>query len=81
MSQLKQSLEQLKSKITNLKPELSATEVIKLEEELKALTSEKDGELEYMQSLQCQLEKLKDFVTSHLKCIETLKVRFSKQQQ
>ncbi|XP_021775242.1 centrosomal protein of 128 kDa-like [Chenopodium quinoa] len=57
--ELKQSIEQLKSEINNLKPELSATEVITLEEEHKALLSEKNGEMEYMQSLQNQLEKLR----------------------
>lgn len=81
MSQLKQSVEHLKSEINNLKvmrllslhpliklvpyvsyllqPELSTTEVKTLEEEHKALLSDKDGELEYMQSLHSQLDNLK----------------------
>ncbi|KMT19927.1 hypothetical protein BVRB_1g009740 [Beta vulgaris subsp. vulgaris] len=58
-TELKQSVEQLKNDINNLKPELSATELSTLEEEHKALLSEKDGELEYMRSLDTNLEKLK----------------------
>ncbi|XP_021760629.1 centrosomal protein of 128 kDa-like [Chenopodium quinoa] len=67
-SELKQTIEQLKSEINNLKPELSATEVITLEEEHKALLSEKNGEMEYMQSLQIQLEKLRG-ITCYQVCM------------
>ncbi|CAO2821075.1 unnamed protein product [Amaranthus hypochondriacus] len=58
-NELKQSIEQLKSDINDIKPELIATEVSTLEEELKVLLSEKDGELEYLMSLQSQFDKLK----------------------
>lgn len=93
MSQLKQSAEQLKSKINNLKvpllsplptpllpqvwffvcslcslqlqPELSATDLNTLEEEDKTILSEKNGEMEYLQSLLSNLEKLKVHTCQH----------------
>ncbi|XP_057547087.1 uncharacterized protein LOC130825724 isoform X2 [Amaranthus tricolor] len=58
-NELKQSIEQLKSDINDIKPELIATEVSSLEKELKVLLSEKDGELEYLKSLRSQIDKLK----------------------
>ncbi|KAH9618467.1 hypothetical protein KSS87_004743 [Heliosperma pusillum] len=51
----------------NSEPELSAMEMITLEEEHKAILSEKDGEAEYMQSLQSQLEKLRG-ISHKVKC-------------
>ncbi|KAH9605218.1 hypothetical protein KSS87_012843 [Heliosperma pusillum] len=67
ISQMKQSIEQIAREINELKPELNAMEMITLEEEHKALLSEKDGETEYMQSLQSQLEKLRG-ISHKVKC-------------
>ncbi|KAK9741057.1 hypothetical protein RND81_03G078800 [Saponaria officinalis] len=58
-SEMSQSVEQTKREIHDLKPELIAAEVTTLEEEHKALLSEKDGEMEFAQSLKSQLEKLR----------------------
>ncbi|XP_074282726.1 beta-glucosidase 13-like [Silene latifolia] len=66
-SEMKQSIEQIAREINDLKPELSAMETITLEEEHKALLSEKDAETEYMQSLQNQLEKLRG-ISHKVKC-------------
>ncbi|KNA17026.1 hypothetical protein SOVF_083770 [Spinacia oleracea] len=66
-NELKQSAEQLKSKINNLKPELSATDLNTLEEEDKTILSEKNGEMEYLQSLLSNLEKLKG-ISHVIKC-------------
>ncbi|KAL9234238.1 hypothetical protein vseg_009129 [Gypsophila vaccaria] len=66
-SEMTQSVEQIKREIHDLKPELIATEVTTLEEEHRALLSEKDGETEYTQSLKSQLEKLRE-ISHGVKC-------------
>ncbi|KAG8378559.1 hypothetical protein BUALT_Bualt08G0149500 [Buddleja alternifolia] len=58
-SKLRQSVELLKTRMTNFKPELREMDGKSLEEELQALLSDKDGEAEYVQSLQLQITKLK----------------------
>ncbi|KAK4860120.1 hypothetical protein QYF36_017723 [Acer negundo] len=58
-SQKKQSIEQVKCRANSFKAELLAMDVTTLEEEHKALLSDKAGETEYMLSLQDQIEKLK----------------------
>lgn len=59
MWQMKQTINELKSGMHDLKTELHTLDVIKLEEEHEAVVSEKSGEMEYMQTLRTQVEKLK----------------------
>ncbi|XP_057973045.1 uncharacterized protein LOC131161352 [Malania oleifera] len=58
-SKMKESIEQLKCHMNDLKPELRVMDISILEEEHRALLSDKAGEIEYLQSLQEQIEKLK----------------------
>ncbi|OMP09118.1 hypothetical protein COLO4_05796 [Corchorus olitorius] len=51
---IKVSIEQAKHRTSNFKPELLALSIMTLEEEYKALLSDKDGETEYLCSLQNQ---------------------------
>ncbi|KAL3845724.1 hypothetical protein ACJIZ3_003127 [Penstemon smallii] len=64
---LRQSVEQVKSKISDFKPELREMDEKSLEEELQALISDKAGETEYVQSLQLQTLKLKE-ISHNIKC-------------
>ncbi|KAL2497541.1 hypothetical protein Adt_23091 [Abeliophyllum distichum] len=57
---LRESVELVKSKVNDFKPELREMDVKSLEEELQAFLSDKAGETEYMQSLQLQIMKLKE---------------------
>ncbi|KAK1553603.1 hypothetical protein Q3G72_001024 [Acer saccharum] len=66
-SQNKQSIEQVKCRADSFKAELLAMDVTTLEEEHKALLSDKAGETEYMLSLQDQIEKLKG-ISHVIKC-------------
>lgn len=65
--QMRQSIEQASCKITDFKPELRAMDMDTLEEEHKALLSDKAGETEYLQSLHYQIEKLKG-ISHMIKC-------------
>ncbi|XP_050215113.1 uncharacterized protein LOC126666163 [Mercurialis annua] len=66
-SKVKQSIEQVRGSAKEFKPELLAMDITALEQEYKALLSDKSGELEYLESLHNQIFKLKG--TSHMiKC-------------
>ncbi|KAI8568619.1 hypothetical protein RHMOL_Rhmol02G0214700 [Rhododendron molle] len=58
-SKVKQSVEQVKCRISGFKPELGSMNVKTLEEEHQALLADRAGETEYLHSLQQQFEKLK----------------------
>ncbi|KDP31603.1 hypothetical protein JCGZ_14828 [Jatropha curcas] len=66
-SMVKQSIDQVRSKEKEFKPELLVMDIMTLEEEYKALLSDKDGEFEYLQSLQGQIGKLKG-ISHMIKC-------------
>ncbi|KAH6833964.1 hypothetical protein C2S53_004766 [Perilla frutescens var. hirtella] len=59
-AKLRQSVELVKAKMTNFKPELREMDEKSLKEELEALLSDKAGEAEYVQSLQLQIMRLKE---------------------
>lgn len=66
---VEQSIKQLKSRVDGYPPELGAMDINGLEEEHKALLSDKAGESEYLQSLQHQILKLKGIThTVHCEC-------------
>ncbi|OMO61418.1 hypothetical protein CCACVL1_23543 [Corchorus capsularis] len=52
---IKVSIEQAKHRTSNFKPELLALSIMTLEEEYKALLSDKDGETEYLCSMQYKI--------------------------
>ncbi|XWS22016.1 hypothetical protein CRYUN_Cryun30bG0107500 [Craigia yunnanensis] len=58
-TKIKESIEQAKCRANNFKPELLEISIMTLEEEYKALLSDKDGETEYLCSLQDQVEQIK----------------------
>ncbi|AEE31601.1 tropomyosin [Arabidopsis thaliana] len=58
-SKIKLSIENVKHKINEFKPELMSVDIKILEEEYTALLSDESGEAEYLSSLQSQAEKLK----------------------
>ncbi|KAG5562436.1 hypothetical protein RHGRI_005241 [Rhododendron griersonianum] len=58
-SKVKQSVEQVKCRISGFKPELGSMNVKTLEEEHQALLADRAGETEYLHSLKQQFEKLK----------------------
>ncbi|KAF8116344.1 hypothetical protein N665_0019s0024 [Sinapis alba] len=58
-SKIKLSIEDVKNKINDFKPELMSLDIKILEEEYTALLSDESGEAEYLHSLQSQAEKLK----------------------
>ncbi|XP_019453393.1 PREDICTED: uncharacterized protein LOC109354982 isoform X2 [Lupinus angustifolius] len=60
-NKMKLAIEDVKSSMVDFKPELKAADVTALEEEFNALLSDKAGEREYLQSLENQIEKLKEF--------------------
>ncbi|CAL5414292.1 unnamed protein product [Camellia sinensis] len=64
---VKQSVELVKCRISDFKPELWAMNVKTLEEEYQALLSDRAGETEYLHSLQQQFERLKD-ISHVVKC-------------
>ncbi|XP_011011067.1 PREDICTED: uncharacterized protein LOC105115758 isoform X2 [Populus euphratica] len=66
-SKMKQSIEQLKCSAKDVKTELFDMDIKTLEEEYKALLSDRDGEIEYLQSLQKQIKQLKD-ISHMVKC-------------
>ncbi|KAL9298436.1 hypothetical protein ACSQ67_024332 [Phaseolus vulgaris] len=59
-SKIKLAIEEVKCRENEFKPELKAADLTALEEEYKALLSDKDGETEYLQSLEKQVERLKE---------------------
>ncbi|XP_020519466.1 uncharacterized protein LOC18428537 isoform X4 [Amborella trichopoda] len=65
--QSKQTLEQLQRKLDAFPPELKAMDISALEEEHKALISDKAGEISYLQSLQERIEQLKG-ISQSVKC-------------
>ncbi|WCJ25683.1 hypothetical protein M5689_007551 [Euphorbia peplus] len=58
-SKVKHSIQELRCRAKEFKPEFLAMSINSLEQEQEATSSEKVGELEYLQSLQSQIEKLK----------------------
>ncbi|ERN00483.1 hypothetical protein AMTR_s03150p00001340 [Amborella trichopoda] len=66
-SESKQTLEQLQRKLDAFPPELKAMDISALEEEHKALISDKAGEISYLQSLQERIEQLKG-ISQSVKC-------------
>ncbi|GMI88699.1 hypothetical protein like AT1G33500 [Hibiscus trionum] len=64
---IKESIEQTKRGANHFKPELLEISILTLEEEYKALLSDKDGETEYLCSLQNQVEKIKG-ISQLIKC-------------
>ncbi|XP_047160320.1 uncharacterized protein LOC124830595 [Vigna umbellata] len=59
-TKIKLAIEDVKCRENEFKPELKAAGLTALEEEYKALLSDKAGETEYLQSLENQVEKLKE---------------------
>ncbi|XP_022993971.1 uncharacterized protein LOC111489811 isoform X1 [Cucurbita maxima] len=66
-SKIGQSIEEVKNELNDFKPELRAMDDVTLEEESKALLSDKAGETEYSRSLQDQIAKLKE-ISHVIKC-------------
>ncbi|KAL4185764.1 hypothetical protein AMTRI_Chr10g7580 [Amborella trichopoda] len=66
-SESKQTLEQLQRKLDAFPPELKAMDIAALEEEHKALISDKAGEISYLQSLQERIEQLNG-ISQSVKC-------------
>ncbi|KAG6737167.1 hypothetical protein POTOM_059792 [Populus tomentosa] len=66
-NKMKQSIEQLKGSAKDFKTELFEMDIKTLEEEYKALLSDRAGEIEYLQSLQKQIKQLKD-ISHMVKC-------------
>ncbi|XP_058200645.1 uncharacterized protein LOC131315551 isoform X2 [Rhododendron vialii] len=66
-SKVKQSVEQVKCRISGFKPELGSMNIKTLEEEHQALLADRAGETEYLHSLQQQFEKLKG-ISQVVKC-------------
>ncbi|KAG4189544.1 hypothetical protein ERO13_A08G228900v2 [Gossypium hirsutum] len=66
-NEIKESIEQAKLGSNHFKPELLEISVMALEEEYKALLSDKDGETEYLCSLQDHLEQIKG-ISHVIKC-------------
>ncbi|XP_047328445.1 uncharacterized protein LOC124931908 [Impatiens glandulifera] len=73
-SKVKKSVELLKCKINDFKLELQSMDIKTLEEEYQALISDRDGEIEFFQSLNQQIKKLKGISNVTLcACGETTK--------
>ncbi|XVE70305.1 hypothetical protein DITRI_Ditri10aG0061700 [Diplodiscus trichospermus] len=66
-SKIKESIEQAKGRANHFKAELLEISIMTLEEEYKALLTDKDGETEYLCSLQNQVEKIKG-ISHVIKC-------------
>ncbi|GAB4845090.1 hypothetical protein Ancab_038496 [Ancistrocladus abbreviatus] len=58
-NKMKQFVEQVKCQINGFKPELRAMDFAALEEEHKTLLSDKGGELEFLKTLENQIDKMK----------------------
>ncbi|XP_074371735.1 uncharacterized protein LOC141712628 isoform X2 [Apium graveolens] len=67
-SKVNQSIELVKSRIKEYKPELNEMDKKSLQEEIEALLSDKAGENEYLQSLQRQVEMLKG-ISNMVRCV------------
>ncbi|KAK7313949.1 hypothetical protein VNO77_39156 [Canavalia gladiata] len=59
-SKIMLAIEDVKNRENEFKPELQAADITAIEEEYNALLSDKAGETEYLQSLERQVEKLKE---------------------
>ncbi|XP_027357002.1 uncharacterized protein LOC113866316 [Abrus precatorius] len=59
-NKIKLAIEDVKCRENEFKPDLKAADISALEEEYNALLSDKAGETEYLQSLEKQVEKLKE---------------------
>ncbi|KAH9782010.1 Tropomyosin [Citrus sinensis] len=68
LQQIKESVEQVKSRANKFKPELMEMDIKTLEEEHGTLQSDIAGEAEYLQSLQHQIEKLEG-ISHVIKCV------------
>ncbi|KAL3635133.1 hypothetical protein CASFOL_019680 [Castilleja foliolosa] len=72
-TELRQSVDIVKTKMNEFKPELREMDEKSLEDELQALLSDKSGEAEYVQTLEHQIMKLKvsypfsNYVVNHFK--------------
>ncbi|XP_011095239.1 uncharacterized protein LOC105174747 isoform X2 [Sesamum indicum] len=78
-TKLRQSVELVKTKMTEFKSELRDMDEKSLEEDLQALLSDKSGEAEYVQSLQLQITRVKEI--SHIvrcSCGEEYNVKLDK---
>ncbi|XP_023764902.1 uncharacterized protein LOC111913433 [Lactuca sativa] len=64
---VKESLEKLKGRVENFKPELRDMPSETLEEELQALISDKSGETQYHESMQNQIDTIKG-ISHMVKC-------------
>ncbi|XP_073225928.1 uncharacterized protein [Cicer arietinum] len=67
INKIKLAIEDVKVKENEFKPELKAADISALEEEYNALLSDKAGETEYLQSIEKQVEKLKE-ICHVIKC-------------
>uniref|UniRef100_A0A165XVJ2 Uncharacterized protein n=1 Tax=Daucus carota subsp. sativus TaxID=79200 RepID=A0A165XVJ2_DAUCS len=67
-SKVNQSIELMKSRMREYKPELKEMDTKNLKDEIEALLSDKAGENEYLQSLQNQIEMLKE-ISNMVKCV------------
>ncbi|KAI5391316.1 hypothetical protein KIW84_076236 [Lathyrus oleraceus] len=65
--QIKLAIEDVKCRENEFKPELKAADITAIEEEYNALLSDKAGETEYLQSMEKQVEKLKE-ICHEIKC-------------
>ncbi|XP_063947756.1 uncharacterized protein LOC108218719 isoform X4 [Daucus carota subsp. sativus] len=68
-SKVNQSIELMKSRMREYKPELKEMDTKNLKDEIEALLSDKAGENEYLQSLQNQIEMLKQEISNMVKCV------------
>ncbi|KAM0066577.1 hypothetical protein Hdeb2414_s0002g00050641 [Helianthus debilis subsp. tardiflorus] len=64
---VKQSLEELKCRMDNYEPKLRDMPSEALEEEVRALMSDKSGETEYQESMQSQIDTIKE-ISHMVKC-------------
>ncbi|KAI3773689.1 hypothetical protein L1987_48219 [Smallanthus sonchifolius] len=64
---VKQSLEELKCRIENYEPKLRDMPSQALQEEVQALMSDKSGETEYQESMQSQIDTVKE-ISHTVKC-------------
>ncbi|XP_050900107.1 uncharacterized protein LOC127106852 [Lathyrus oleraceus] len=67
IDKIKLAIEDVKCRENEFKPELKAADITAIEEEYNALLSDKAGETEYLQSMEKQVEKLKE-ICHEIKC-------------
>ncbi|KAL5073408.1 hypothetical protein RYX36_012392 [Vicia faba] len=67
IDKIKLAIEDVKCRENEFKPELKAADITAIEEEYNALLSDKAGETEYLQSMEKQVEKLRE-ICHEIKC-------------